>query len=1244
MKNKDNWVGIDFGTCYTCTARLVDNIPVMIPVRDAPGVGIVQRPTVAYITESGSIKTGFGAEFYRFTDPSRFFSEFKLDILDTMPLLSDLPYTYADLVIAILKDIYKDICKDNNGIPIENAIITVPSVYTKGGPRWELMIKVAKEARFKEVELFYEPEAAALYYEYVSGEALDELSLIYDLGGGTFDPALIKKTQNGGELLKGYQTEGLVVGGVRFDGLIYSKLTEKIPQLDDIKRSGDYKKIGHLLSFCKELKHLLSGTNVATAPSPFDKNLEVSLTRQSFENMINPLLDQTMTCCTQLLRSCGIKWNDLSRVILVGGSSNIPFIKEKITDFLDALDVTNVQVNHTINNQKRIDPIYAIALGAMIVKLKKGSSNFMNVKLYEEKRNELINLLDDVLYINEINNDIKEEIQKTQKKLMENNFEIVLVGEFQSGKSTTFNAICDGREISPRGAMTKTSACKISASNLSNPNMKEYVEVTWKTDRELLLAIIGIVEPYLREECKERFGKATREQMIQHIDVEEMNLKDVEPLDLHNPSDLKLLKNAMTKEWEYYNKNRSKYEEEKLDVLYIATLIAHFVNSNEIQNLRNKLQVSINDMSKLVTFPMDWASRWQGNSAMAFKPEEISFAFLAEVHCYIHSPNLARLGCVITDCPGLFASPWDTEVAQKAMLEANAILYLFGGQKTLRQGDLKALNEIRKMKMEHKLFYAINVKGKIRTVKNNILPENVAKLRAQGYEVSEENIYLYHALLGLCYKNGMLLINGTMDYESKRRFIEVAKKIEPDYEDNFEDIWVEICDDMLHNIVRNESVGALDIDNVNKVRRYSGLKKLFNGIEETVIEKKAYAVLVSQGANRANAAMSQLESELKYKEMAALEDEEKFREALLEARLTLEEFQTKAVEIVNGLKEESIGIQLAEDFEHEVVFTNVDAIANVATQKIIEDLITLKFVGKSMWVSITSKFSNKQNKFLEEKMNPIFENAMKDICDPAALGWIEKIKQGENETYNLGINTKSEEINRKISELWKEEVSTDNNSYDLLDGLEIEMPIGTIVENEKLFEKFETNNLEGDVNGASGIVMIGGLLGLTVGTVTAAATFALSCYLLISIGLGFVPIIIPAVAAFIAAAIAGGATKEKSKEFAGKKLRKTIAIEMNNTINNIKTKTQLRKVSLEVVDGFNQLYLNYYHNSLHKQRKKFKERAAEREKLYVQKEEFRRELAKEANNLRTEKVAPMRVKIEIYRKNILSILGMERVE
>ena len=286
---------------------------------------------------------------------------------------------------------------------------------------------------------------------------------------------------------------------------------------------------------------------------------------------------------------------------------------------------------------------------------------------YTEFRDELVGIIDEfVTHKAEVDPQGKsiQQLSSVRKRLMESQFEIALIGEFQGGKSTTFNALCGGREISPRGLGTggvKTSAAVITAQNIAGNEtrngMNEWAEITWLT-------------------------KPTLQSRIAYA----LNLEDKGVL----PS-VAELETAAKVAW----KNLSADDDDVRDMLQVATLQLRLLKSKEFDSIIQRNLVAIDEFQKYVQFPKNWEMRWGEKGYDAdFTIEESLFAALDSILVRIHSEYLQRLGCRITDCPGLFVSKWDTERALEVMSRSNAVWYLLNGNKEMGKEQKRALQYI----------------------------------------------------------------------------------------------------------------------------------------------------------------------------------------------------------------------------------------------------------------------------------------------------------------------------------------------------------------------------------------------------------------------------------------------------------------------------------------------------------------------------------------------------------------------
>ncbi|UZJ40277.1 Hsp70 family protein [Prosthecochloris sp. SCSIO W1101] len=1243
-------IGIDFGTSYTTAAWLnpKTGLPELIRFLDS---GQEKLPSLVYYgieeTLVGEAALHMLQEVNNYPEDERM--EIQASIVCSLKRRMDtkgihvLPHQTEPVShVEIIKDIFAKIRDEAEravfgGEAVKGCVITHPVVFSE--IKKNMLRDGASKAGFEQVELIEEPIAAAKGYV-ASGAKVGSGILVYDFGGGTFDVAYVSKDEKGIYRTPVAPDGDDRCGGDDLDIELY-RYWERIVQETHKRRISSGNGVVDLtfLMRCRRHKESLTRQTKAafreTLPPPGNIRMKLELDRATLNQLIRPYIDRTVQKTKSLLKRVKEKGYEVDTVVLVGGSSKIPLVREQLQKILpvEPLETMHVDV--------------AVAMGAAVHRQEEPDNNHknnlkkekksMNAEIYEAKRNELIEILGDVSQIQKLPEKTKKEIEKVKQKSLENSFEIALVGEFQGGKSTTFNAICDGREISPRGAMVKTSACKISARNLADDTIEEYAQIIWKSDRELLLGMIGLIAPHLRNIEPKRFGEAGIEQMLGEVD--NMGLvfnpdqrssvdKTVKPLDIRNKADQKLIQKALAEEWKIYKKNKNSYGHEKLDVLYISSLVAHFVDNKVINEISNNEQMQVYEMGKLVTFPLDWAARWEAGSPKAFRAEEVVFAFVAGARCYIHSPNLARLGCVITDCPGLFASPWDTEVARKAMLEADAILYLFGGDKALGQGDILALSEIRNLKMDHKLFYAINMKWRIHNIEKTILPENLAKLRAQGFNVLNSDIQLYHALLGLCSRNGLPILSNSLDKYSTNRFVEIAKTVSGDYPVNYgvKEIWVDIADDMIRNIVRNDHINELKNENVEKIADYSRFDSLFNRIEKAVVEKKAYAILVSQGAQSASTALSLLEGNLRSSEEIAKRGEEEFKNAAAEARKKMNLFQSKAKIILKRIYDKVSIDALAGDFEDNVIKQSVDQMANSITDAICDNY------GNLLKISFDKKK-------LEKTIKPILQESISSSCEPAIQGWIENIKNGDSACFNQGIKKRVEDVAKDIREEWNNITLDVKDSFSLLKGLEIESPTGTISTDERLFKDFNNEDIQKAIGVSGGFMVVGKVVSALVGTVVGIVSLIIVLQIVGTPFGGLIPI--------VSGIIGGGFAGVKIMGFAKKKvaevLRKKVKANLLTTFTTKEASDRLRIESEKVVKAIVGLFHVYFEKKLDEQQKLFNARVEKADADYKKTEEERRNLARELHKLRVEQIAPVKSRIDAFLESVMTHMHFKEV-
>lgn len=357
-----NWVSIDFGTSYSSATVMIDEKPVKVH----PMGGLYNMygfPTVAYVNDQKSIKVCNEALPWRCQDPERFVKDFKLNIHENE--LAYLGVSYSDIITKILGTIKYSAEYAIGNDTIEGAVITIPATYADNDPRKKIMLDAAKSAGFVEIEFIKEAEAAAIYYHNLQRAQSGTITLIYDLGGGTFDPALVEHTPEGCRILG--CSSGKECGGKYFEAALYKYFNRKYRFSYNEDETIRVQQIDGITKLCKDIKEALSSQECVSFPVPLMAHTTIDYTRKDFEALIKPLLEKTFQECSSLIHSAGKKWNDVSRILLIGGSTAIPCVRTFLKQYLIGQNCSDTPI---IQNKSEegliIDTLFAVSIGGLL--------------------------------------------------------------------------------------------------------------------------------------------------------------------------------------------------------------------------------------------------------------------------------------------------------------------------------------------------------------------------------------------------------------------------------------------------------------------------------------------------------------------------------------------------------------------------------------------------------------------------------------------------------------------------------------------------------------------------------------------------------------------------------------------------------------------------------------------------------------------------------------------------------------
>lgn len=345
------FIGIDLGTTNSCVAVMEGGVPVVIPGTD----GARTTPSVVAFSKRGERLVGNPAKRQAVTNAARTVSSFKRDMGTDYTLKVDgRVYTPEMLSAMILAKLKKD-AEAYLGAPVTDAVITVPAYFTDA--QLQATRNAGQIAGLHVLRIINEPTAAALAYGLDREER--QKILVYDFGGGTFDVSVLEVDHDVIQVLASCGNNHL--GGDDFDDRIVQYIVDTFRKSTKIDLSKDVCAMQRVREAAEKAKIELSGMSMTTVVLPFiaqDKNravnLEMPLTRATFNELTADLVEATRAPVEQVLRDAGIWVSDLSKVLLVGGSTRIPAVQKLVADMTGK------------EPYKGINPDECVAIGASL--------------------------------------------------------------------------------------------------------------------------------------------------------------------------------------------------------------------------------------------------------------------------------------------------------------------------------------------------------------------------------------------------------------------------------------------------------------------------------------------------------------------------------------------------------------------------------------------------------------------------------------------------------------------------------------------------------------------------------------------------------------------------------------------------------------------------------------------------------------------------------------------------------------
>ena len=320
-------IGIDLGTTNSCVAVMEGGKPTVI----ANTEGARTTPSVVAFTKTGERLVGEPAKRQAVTNAEKTISSIKRDMgTDRGRTIDGKKYSPQQISAMILQKLKAD-AESYLGEKVTEAVITVPAYFNDA--QRQATKDAGKIAGLDVKRIINEPTAAALAYGLDNEK--EQKIMVYDLGGGTFDVSII---EIGDGVIEVLATNGDThLGGDDFDNKIIQWMLDEFKKAEGVDLSGDKMAMQRLKEAAEKAKKELSSamtTNInlpfitATAEGP--KHFDMNLTRAKFDELTRDLVDKTAIPVQNAMKDAGLNYSDLGQVLLVGGSTRIPAVQDKV--------------------------------------------------------------------------------------------------------------------------------------------------------------------------------------------------------------------------------------------------------------------------------------------------------------------------------------------------------------------------------------------------------------------------------------------------------------------------------------------------------------------------------------------------------------------------------------------------------------------------------------------------------------------------------------------------------------------------------------------------------------------------------------------------------------------------------------------------------------------------------------------------------------------------------------------------
>lgn len=574
-------------------------------------------------------------------------------------------------------------------------------------------------------------------------------------------------------------------------------------------------------------------------------------------------------------------------------------------------------------------------------------------------------------------------------KLKADTYTLVLIGGFQSGKSTLFNYLCDGRELSPagpNGGGNRTSGCMVTAHPIQEGG-EERAVITWRKPEELLAALGTSLIKYYKEPTT-----------FSCLTPAEVNLDKAE--------DREKLAGFAIQE---LTSSAASLTDENRGLLRFTLIICRFYEQFAERCKAGSMECKPSESVKITSYPQAWGKKWaaiQENETWRelpdFSEEDIQFVFCGGVELFLDSAILRDIGCSVIDCPGLYISKWDTEIATQCIKEANAILYMIEGDKALSQDAVCAIEECIRLGGTHKIIFGANLKKTPEqwqdVLDNGVLPI----LKGKGFK--NPVVYNFHAAIALRSRELMYTQYGQLPEESQMEIEACIRKSKEPMK--IEDYLRKQLNFFIFNLTGgNQNLTNYD-GKYSKLEKLSGVPDFVGAASDHVVRTRATSVLIHEGTRQLQASLSQAKAEMADKIKLLDSDIRTARNELEEKKNALKEFRGTRESHENSLSaelgeaERAIYASYEQKIDRAIDNRYNELVA--ITQKIMPNTVQLIWVDSSVLIQ---QYINEVGQVLSQCLEEVRNDILNSFATSSAVTALRNAFDGHRRELMKGLES-----------------------------------------------------------------------------------------------------------------------------------------------------------------------------------------------------------------------------------------------